>query len=177
MNFTEYSPLALRTAKPLPYAKQVTHAFLGLITETGELADTVKRHVIYGQPLNKVNLMEEVGDVFWYLNLLAHELRGNLTADAAAGLEDRPLEDLVLLLHKHNNMLLEVADAYTGQLLQGAARLLLQVLVHSDHTLPECLEANIEKLAKRYPDKYTDHAALNRDTLAELAVLEAVKSA
>lgn len=36
----------------------------------------------------------------------------------------------------------------------------------------EAMELNIKKLAKRYGDKYSDVAALNRDTAAERTVLE-----
>lgn len=39
-------------------------------------------------------------------------------------------------------------------------------------TFDECMSANIEKLRKRYPDKYTHEAALNRDLEAERKVLE-----
>ena len=39
--------------------------------------------------------------------------------------------------------------------------------------LAEAFEVNIAKLAKRYGDKYSDYAAINRDIDAERAVLEA----
>lgn len=47
------------------------HATLGLATEVGELVDAVRAELIEGKPLDTVNVMEEVGDKFWYLGVLA----------------------------------------------------------------------------------------------------------
>lgn len=55
-------------------ALRVLHAILGLMTETGELADILKRHLFYGEPLKvegKGGLIEEAGDISWYLALLS----------------------------------------------------------------------------------------------------------
>lgn len=50
---------------------RILHAVMGMVTEAGELMDAVKKHVIYGKPIDLVNLKEEVGDGFWYSALLA----------------------------------------------------------------------------------------------------------
>ena len=70
--FEQYLPYALRTAKPLTDDMQIKHAVLGMIGETGEVADNIKRHVIYDGKFDPVNLMEECGDLFWYLALYIH---------------------------------------------------------------------------------------------------------
>jgi NTP pyrophosphatase (non-canonical NTP hydrolase) len=49
---------------------RLTHAGMGLSTETGELLDVLKKHIFYGKPIDWVNLEEEVGDVLWYLALI-----------------------------------------------------------------------------------------------------------
>lgn len=46
------------------------HACLGLMSETGEIADALKKHIIYGKELDLINMMEESGDVSWYQALL-----------------------------------------------------------------------------------------------------------
>lgn len=46
------------------------HACLGLMSETGEIADALKKHIIYSKELDLINLMEESGDVSWYQALL-----------------------------------------------------------------------------------------------------------
>jgi NTP pyrophosphatase (non-canonical NTP hydrolase) len=53
---------------------RLLHAAMGASTEAGELLDAVKKHVFYGKPLDETNLFEEVGDIFWYLAILADEL-------------------------------------------------------------------------------------------------------
>lgn len=47
---------------------------MGLATETGELQDQLKKYLFYGTKLDKVNLVEEMGDLFWYLGLMADAL-------------------------------------------------------------------------------------------------------
>lgn len=43
------------------------HAGLGVCGEAGELADAIKKEVIYGKPLNRENIIEELGDLHWYM--------------------------------------------------------------------------------------------------------------
>lgn len=45
------------------------HAVLGLITELGELTDPLKKSLFYGKPLDDENIIEEIGDLRWYLQL------------------------------------------------------------------------------------------------------------
>lgn len=53
---------------------RIEHAVYGIATEAGELMDALKQSKIYGKGLDKTNLVEEVGDVMWYLALLCDEL-------------------------------------------------------------------------------------------------------
>lgn len=46
---------------------RVMHSACGLSTEVGELWDQLKKHWFYGKPLDRVNLLEEYGDILWYL--------------------------------------------------------------------------------------------------------------
>jgi len=46
------------------------HALMGLTTEVGELMDILKRHVIYGKPIDWDHVREEHGDLFWYMAVL-----------------------------------------------------------------------------------------------------------
>lgn len=78
MNILEYQSLASRTEKPLPREGRLQHGMLGLITEAGELGDSIKKHVIYGQSLDISNLDEELGDILWYLALIANASGINL---------------------------------------------------------------------------------------------------
>ncbi len=50
---------------------RIFHAVLGMASEAGEAVDAVKKHLFYGKPLDKVNLIEEAGDMLWYLAILS----------------------------------------------------------------------------------------------------------
>jgi len=45
---------------------------LGVTGEAGEVADLIKKHVGHGHPLDKEKLAKELGDVLWYVGVLAH---------------------------------------------------------------------------------------------------------
>lgn len=113
MNLNEYQNLANRTAKPLPtQIDNLNHALYGMTSETGEFADAMKKHVIYGKPLDTENLKEELGDLMWYIALAATALNTDLSI---------------------------------------------------------ICEENIDKLRKRYPEKYTDaHAIARADKVQEM---------
>ena len=48
---------------------RIIHAALGIASESGEIADAVKKLMAYGKPLDLVNLDEEMGDILWYIQL------------------------------------------------------------------------------------------------------------
>lgn len=58
-----------RTAKRVDFTFDLLHAALGLTSEAGEFADAVKKNVVYGKPLDKENLIEELGDLLWFTSL------------------------------------------------------------------------------------------------------------
>jgi len=53
---------------------RLLHGAMGLDTESGEIMDSMKRHIIYGSDLNVVNIREELGDIMWYVALICDEL-------------------------------------------------------------------------------------------------------
>ena len=115
---TEHTPGFIETDDPKVQAAQVArviHGAIGICTEAGELQDMIKKHLIYGKDFDPVNVMEECGDLLWYIAL--------------------------------------ALDA-TG------------------YTMEECMQRNIAKLRKRFPDKFTSEQALTRDLDAERAALE-----
>ena len=105
MNLAEYQSLANRTAKQINFTMDLAHAEMGLNGEAGEFSDAVKKHIIYGQPMDFANAREELGDILWYCALAANVL---------------------------------------GFSLETVARM------------------NIEKLAERYPEQYSDYHAKAR---------------
>lgn len=50
---------------------RMLHAAIGISTEAGELLDSLKKHIFYGKTIDTVNLSEELGDLFWYMAIMA----------------------------------------------------------------------------------------------------------
>jgi NTP pyrophosphatase (non-canonical NTP hydrolase) len=63
------------------------HASLGISTEVGELDDAVKRVVIYGKTFDRVNVLEECGDVLWYVAIGADAISVSMQQLAAAAVD------------------------------------------------------------------------------------------
>ncbi len=81
MTLNEYQIAALRTAGPIQISEirengqllsvdDLSHGLEGLVTETGELMDVLKKHRRYGKEIDWVNVKEEIGDVAWYVAML-----------------------------------------------------------------------------------------------------------
>jgi NTP pyrophosphatase (non-canonical NTP hydrolase) len=58
-----------------PATAHLLHMALGITGEAGEIVDAIKKHVVYGQPLNCDNLVEELGDLMFYVSGLRQHLR------------------------------------------------------------------------------------------------------
>jgi NTP pyrophosphatase (non-canonical NTP hydrolase) len=75
MNLDEYQELAARTiGRDRTPPQQLANAALGLAGEAGEVADTMKKHLFHGYPLDRDNLVKELGDCMWYIAMFATEL-------------------------------------------------------------------------------------------------------
>ena len=75
MNFNEYQKLARSTAV-YPEEYKVVYPALGLCGEAGEVADKIKKTIRGDSSLDEVtgNIADELGDVLWYLAILADDL-------------------------------------------------------------------------------------------------------
>lgn len=68
MDVNEYQKLALKTLNPSLSKKDILiNGVMGLCGESGEAIDIVKKHLAQGHDLNKEHLIEELGDIAWYL--------------------------------------------------------------------------------------------------------------
>lgn len=79
MTFGEYQDKAMRTINPmLSDDELIVTAALGIAGEGGEIADLVKKWQFQGHDLPRAKLIEETGDLLWYLALLMTGLRSGL---------------------------------------------------------------------------------------------------
>lgn len=74
-----------------PKIVMLLHAILGINDESGELAKALKVALFYRKELNADNVVEEAGDLLWYIALALHAvgrtmsecMRGNISKLAA----------------------------------------------------------------------------------------------
>lgn len=93
----------------------IVHMLFGMSTEIGELTDVFKRFIAYKKPVDGVNVVEELGDILYYL--------------------------------------------------ASFCRI-------SNIPISEVINRNVAKLETRYPEKFTEEAANNRDLEKEREQLE-----
>ena len=89
----------------LPYEAMCSNMCMGLAGEIGEVVDIMKKHIYQGKELDITDVIEEVGDVLWYIANFCNV----------------------------NNI-----------------------------TMDECMESNIKKLRKRFPNGFTTKDANER---------------
>ncbi len=94
---------------------RLIHAGMGMATEAAEFVDMMKKHIFYGKPVDHINLVEELGDLMWYIAIASDVL---------------------------------------------------------NVSLERIMEVNINKLRARYPTKFREDLAINRNLDKEREILE-----
>lgn len=61
---------AAKEFRPTVKESRLQHGILGLVTEAAELADALKKLQAYGKPIDETNIVEELGDLEFYLSLV-----------------------------------------------------------------------------------------------------------
>lgn len=75
MKVNEYQDLAMRTLNPKLDKKDVLiNGVMGLCGESGEVIDLVKKHLAQGHELDREKMINELGDVAWYIAETAYAL-------------------------------------------------------------------------------------------------------
>jgi NTP pyrophosphatase (non-canonical NTP hydrolase) len=178
-----YQVEALKTLAPSE-SKYIdaTHAGFGFMTEVGEILDTYKRHRFYKVELDKKNLIEEVGDVLWYIALAYHAMGKEMPEVPTTVAEEGVVVPLNMLLAKLGHyaanffsITLTWEHSWEDNYLEYDLNQLHKFLAHFTKQelgvdISEAAQANIMKLSKRYPNlTFSVQDALNRDTENELS--------
>ena len=78
MTFNEYQKQALLTAAPKTKKNELFHLLLGLVGEAGEIAEKMKKivrdHDSNEIKIDRADIEKELGDVLWYVAVLADYL-------------------------------------------------------------------------------------------------------
>lgn len=89
LTLNEYQRQALRTAQverrnDMTDQRGLACDALGIAGEAGEVADLVKKQVGHGHPADHEKMKRELGDVLWYVSVLAHRYGFTLEEVATA---------------------------------------------------------------------------------------------
>lgn len=91
MNLNHYQEQAIKTAI-YPNEFKIIYPTIGLAGETGEIAEKIKK-IIRDESINSISqdklqdLKKELGDVLWYIAVLATDLNLNLNDIAQTNLD------------------------------------------------------------------------------------------
>lgn len=156
---------------------RILHAVIGVNTEMGELFLAT----------DDTNLVEEVGDVLWYIAIFASEIEASFDELELLGKMELETEELEIdSMESLFQVTSDTLDVVKRALFYGVeldevkiARkfgVILLALRHhladDGYTIEMAMDANIAKLTKRYGDKFTTEACVDRDLAGELEELK-----
>jgi NTP pyrophosphatase (non-canonical NTP hydrolase) len=88
VTFDEYQDWAKRTlSQELNQRERLAMTALGLVGEAGECSEAIKKHLFHGHSLDHAALAKELGDVLWYVAMLADSCGLNIGVIAAQNIE------------------------------------------------------------------------------------------
>lgn len=130
--FDKYQRQAASTFKEhlptTPHESRLLDWSMGLAGETGEVSELVKHHVFSKEPLDKMKLAKELGDVLWYLAAMCSTVDIDLSTVAELNANK--------LAHRYNQ------GKYTDE---ASANRHAQEQKFEDTFIYKCLEAKINR--------------------------------
>ena len=179
LTLKDYHGLAMRTS-PHDGHDKVENGLLGLIGETGELVDLYKKWKFQSTqetPLPRAAIINELGDVMWYLEELADGIGTSMNAISALGFDglDKmarvinskpPLRRLLLNLSMYAGYIRTAVDLDNLEKLTENMRKMLYscswVAAYVDVSIADVAMGNVEKLKKRYPEGFSAKVSMAR---------------
>lgn len=147
--------------KPLPLREsRIDHALIGIIGEIGEIADDIKKYVIYCQELNRENLLKELGDLLFYIQALENQYdKAELVNTYIYGTPGTFFEYVKSLNALSANLTNEELRLDSSIMM---VRIIMAFARDLGYTIEEVIAANVKKLRARYPNGYSDTSAKER---------------
>jgi phosphoribosyl-ATP pyrophosphohydrolase len=179
MTFKEYQLNAKRTVAELGSLElNLSHMVLGIISEQEEFLKALVDN-------DKVNLLEESVDAIWYISNYC-TFRGFDLEDIYNNREDYVIEAWETEVSQYEVQISKLADyvkkfiAYKKPLDESkeinCLRILLETICNDIKEIGgdiyQSLQNNIDKLKVRFPDKFSEDQALNRNLEEERKELE-----
>ena len=191
----EYRLLAARTLPDLgSIGNNLLHMEAGIAGEfLGETVDILKKTFAYKKPLDKVHLGEELADTVWYCVGVEtiNKLHGTIipfdeeAIASAENIKNQTITNIKESVEIGGNSIetdclriilanKRAVDSTNKGAILAVIGICMGICELLEIDFWQALTNNISKLQVRYPEKYTEEAALNRDLAAERAELEKV---
>jgi NTP pyrophosphatase (non-canonical NTP hydrolase) len=161
--------------------QKVLHSIIGMMTEIDELLEN------YDSKMDEVNKVEEISDFIWYFSILSRMYPIELATDEQSiryiskdFINEKELVYSILkkclkLLDMQKKKLFYNKNINIENFLQIVNDISLLLLIYTkinNIDLEKSMEININKLYKRYPQKFSSDKAINRDLETERKILE-----
>ena len=175
MNYKEFQESSKRTLAKLASKKEdLAHMVMGICSEISELEEAISKN-------DRNGIGEELADIQWYIsnynNIIGTEYVGNDTVSSDN------IEMLIKLLYSQCSLLQDLVKKYLAydkkinssiekSILYNIEGILVAIYDLYGISYEEYMEKNILKLKARYPDKFENTLALNRNLEVERSILE-----
>lgn len=185
MNWNQYLELSEKTLSTQFHCEQkeelLLHAVMGILTEVEEVLDNYISQDSTQVNLDPVNILEEIGDITWYLAIVGRMYNLSLPGKVESKFS-KPL-DIVLQINKFSLKLLDmlkkklyynkpINDELFVEYTQMVSVLILEYMSYYKINIEESFDINISKLKARYGEKFSSERAINRDLETERNILE-----
>ena len=155
----------------LGLTNRVCHAVIGFHTEVDE-------YIMARDKFDTINILEELGDMLWYIAILHHDCELDFTIDHS--------EDDYKMVCTNDGLILDGLDLVKKTMFYGKeldVPLLIRIFSINYLTIKRLIEtngydiatimsANIQKLQLRYPNRFNLEDADSRQLQHERAVIE-----
>ena len=180
MNWNEYKELSEKTLSTEFHCDDkkielLLHATMGILTEVEELLDN---HI--GKS-DKTNILEEVGDITWYLAIIGREYNMDFPIDLPLSHED-PMKIVVSIIKQTCKLLdmlkkklfynRSINDESFKQISTLVMILTQSYMNYHGIDIKGSFDINIAKLKSRYGEKFSSEKANNRNLEKERDILE-----
>lgn len=156
--------------------EKLLHATIGILTEMEEILDNYSEIKV----LDPVNILEEIGDVTWYLAILGREY--DLILPKSNIKSENPEKTIMSLIKKTLKILdflkkklyynKEIDDDLFIEITNSILLDTIEYMNYYEIDIHKSFDINIEKLKERYGDKFTSDKAINRNLEKERQILE-----
>jgi NTP pyrophosphatase (non-canonical NTP hydrolase) len=147
----------------------------GILGEVGEVADLLKKVYFQNHELNVEKLTSELGDCFWYCAtseefkfdfidttvMSAEEMKDSIQT-VRLKLDDPPSDEFNFLYRKMYRNIQFCRETINASNVSERFGFLTSLCLHNGIDPFDAMRANVEKLRKRYGEKFDPEKSINR---------------